>query len=393
MSSALMSNYGNPELEFERGQGCYLFTSEGERYLDLTMGIAVNCLGHCHPHLVAALQEQSTKIWHSSNLFRIPQTERLAKRLVEHTFADRVFFSNSGTEAVEAGFKMMRRYHYSRGDTERVRIIALSQSFHGRTLAPIAASANPLHTEGFLTGDPGFDQVPFGDIHALRGAITEKTAGIILEPIQGEGGIRLTPFDYLLQVRELCDEMGILLMFDEVQSGVGRSGFLYAYQASGIAPDLLASAKGLGGGFPIGACLVSERVSAPMVAGTHGSTFGGNPLATAVGNAVLDVITAPGFLRGAMETAAYLRAGLAALITRFPAVLEEQTGMGYMIGLKCVVSNADLLQALKERHLLAVKAGSNSIRLLPPLNMTRDEIDEALIALNGACEALSNKSA
>ncbi len=392
MSSALMSNYGNPELEFERGQGCYLFTPEGERYLDLTMGIAVNCLGHCHPHLVAALQEQSTKIWHSSNLFRIPQTERLAKRLVEHTFADRVFFSNSGTEAVEAGFKMMRRYHYSRGDTERVRIIALSQSFHGRTLAPIAASANPLHTEGFLTGDPGFDQVPFGDIHALRGAITEKTAGIILEPIQGEGGIRLTPFDYLLQVRELCDEMGILLMYDEVQSGVGRSGFLYAYQASGIAPDLLASAKGLGGGFPIGACLATERVSAPMVAGTHGSTFGGNPLATAVGNAVLDIITAPGFLRAAMETAAYLRAGLAASITRFPDVLAEQTGMGYMIGLKCVISNADLLQALKERHLLAVKAGSNSIRLLPPLNMTREEIDEALHALNGACEALSNKS-
>lgn len=392
MSSALMSNYGNPELEFERGQGCYLYTPEGERYLDFTMGIAVNCLGHCHPHLVAALQEQSTKIWHSSNLFRIPQTERLAKRLVELTFADRVFFSNSGTEAVEAGFKMMRRYHYSRGDTKRVRIIALSQSFHGRTLAPIAASANPLHTEGFLTGDTGFDQVPFGDIHALRAAITEQTAGVILEPIQGEGGIRLTPFDYLLQVRELCDEMGILLMFDEVQSGVGRSGYLYAYQASGIAPDLLASAKGLGGGFPIGACLATERVAAPMVAGTHGSTFGGNPLATAVGNAVLDIITAPGFLRSAMETAAYLRAGLAKAIVSFPDILAEQTGMGYMIGLKCVISNADLLSALKDRHLLAVKAGGNSIRFLPPLNMTREEIDEALLALNGACEALKAKS-
>ena len=392
MNSALMSNYGNPELEFERGQGCYLYTPEGERYLDFTMGIAVNCLGHCHPHLVAALQEQSTRIWHSSNLFRIPQTERLAKRLVELTFADKVFFSNSGTEAVEAGFKIMRRYHYSRGDKERVRIIALTQSFHGRTLAPIAASANPAHMEGFLVGDNGFDQVPFGDIHALRAAITDKTAGVILEPIQGEGGIRLTPFDYLLQVRELCDEMGILLMFDEVQSGVGRSGYLYAYQASGIVPDLLASAKGLGGGFPIGACLATEKVAAPMVAGTHGSTFGGNPLATAVGNAVLDVITAEGFLRSAMENAAYLRAGLHELITRFPAILSEVTGMGYMIGLKCVISNAELIRVLQQKRLLAVKAGGNSIRLLPPLNLSRDEIDEAVGILESACAQLTDNA-
>lgn len=393
MSSALMSNYGNPELEFERGQGCYLYTPEGDRYLDFTMGIAVNCLGHCHPHLVAALQEQSTRIWHSSNLFRIPQTERLAKRLVELTFADKVFFSNSGTEAVEAGFKIMRRYHYSRGNGERKRIIALSQSFHGRTLAPIAASANPVHMEGFLHGDPGFDQVPFGDIHALRAAITDQTAGIILEPIQGEGGIRLTPFEYLLQVRELCDEMGILLMFDEVQSGVGRSGYLYAYQASGIAPDILASAKGLGGGFPIGACLVTERVAAPMVAGTHGSTFGGNPLATAVANAVLDVITAEGFLRSAMENAAYLRTGLNRLITIFPEILSEVTGMGYMIGLKCVCSNADLIMTLQKKRLLAVKAGGNTIRLLPPLNLDRDEIDEALSILESACAEIKGTQA
>lgn len=389
MQSALMSNYGNPDLEFERGQGSYLYTPADERYLDFTMGIAVNCLGHCHPHLVAALQEQATKIWHSSNLFRIPQAEKLAQRLVDLSFADRVFFSNSGTEAVEAGFKMMRRYHYSRGDKKRVRIVALSQSFHGRTLAPIAASANPLHTEGFLTGDAGFDQVPFGDIHALRAAITDETAGVIIEPIQGEGGIRLTPFEYLLQVRELCDELGVLLMYDEVQSGVGRSGFLYAYEASGVAPDLLASAKGLGGGFPIGAVLASERVSAPMVAGSHGSTFGGNPLATAVGNAVLDILTAPGFLRSAMENAAYLRAGLARLITDYPGIFAEQSGMGYMIGLRCLVSNTDMLNALKERHFLAVKAGNNSIRLLPALNTSRAEIDEALAALEGACTALS----
>ncbi|MGB4248578.1 MAG: aspartate aminotransferase family protein [Pseudohongiellaceae bacterium] len=389
MTSALMSNYGNPELEFEHGKGCFLYTATGERYLDFTMGIAVNCLGHCHPHLVAALQQQAEKIWHSSNLFRIPQTERLAARLVELTFADRVFFSNSGTEAVEAGFKMMRRYHYSRGDTDRVRIIALTQSFHGRTLAPIAASANPLHCEGFLTGDPGFDQVQWGDIDALRAAITNKTAGVILEPIQGEGGIRVTPFDYLRKVRELCDEQGILLMFDEVQSGVGRSGHLYAYQASGVTPDLLASAKGLGGGFPIGACLSTERVAAPMVAGTHGSTFGGNPLATAVGNAVLDVIMAPGFLAESMERAAYLRAGLEKIIADFPLVVAEQTGLGFMVGLKCVIPNTDVITALKEARMLVVKAGANTIRLLPPLNISTTEIDLAVETMRGVCARLT----
>ncbi|OGT71112.1 MAG: acetylornithine transaminase [Gammaproteobacteria bacterium RIFCSPLOWO2_02_FULL_57_10] len=392
MTSALMSNYGNPELEFDHGKGCFLYTATGERYLDFTMGIAVNCLGHCHPHLVAALQQQAEKIWHSSNLFRIPQTERLAARLVELTFADRVFFSNSGTEAVEAGFKMMRRYHYSRGDTDRVRIIALTQSFHGRTLAPIAASANPLHCEGFLTGDPGFDQVQWGDIDALRAAITNKTAGVILEPIQGEGGIRVTPFDYLRKVRELCDEKGILLMFDEVQSGVGRSGHLYAYQASGVTPDLLASAKGLGGGFPIGACLSTERVAAPMVAGTHGSTFGGNPLATAVGNAVLDVIMAPGFLAESMERAAYLRAGLEKIIADFPLVVAEQTGLGFMVGLKCVIPNTDVIAALKEARMLVVKAGANTIRLLPPLNITTTEIDLAVETMRGVCARLTQSA-
>lgn len=384
-SSALMSNYGNPTLEFDRGKGCYVYTPEGEAYLDFTMGIAVNCLGHCHPHLVAALKAQAEKIWHTSNLFRIPQAEKLAKRLVELTFADKVFFSNSGTEAVEAGFKIMRRYHYSRGDKQRVRIIALTQSFHGRTLAPIAASANPLHSEGFLTGDPGFDQVPFGDIAALRAAINDSTAGVILEPVQGEGGIRVIPFDYLQQIRELCDEKGILLMFDEVQSGVGRSGFFYAYQASGVTPDLLASAKGLGGGFPIGACLVTQRVAAPMTAGTHGSTFGGNPLATAAGNAVLDILTGPGFFTGVRERAAYLKSGLAGIIATYPTILSEQTGMGFMIGVKCVVSNAEFSAALTNAHMLVVKAGANTLRLLPPLNVTIAELDEALRIIRNTC--------
>lgn len=393
MNSALMSNYGSPELEMERGQGAFLYTTAGEKYLDFTMGIAVNCLGHCHPALIAALQEQSTKIWHSSNLFRIPQAEKLARRLVDLTFADRVFFSNSGTEAVEAGFKIMRRYHYSRGEPQRVRIIALSQSFHGRTLAPIAASANPLHIEGFLSGDQGFDQVPFADISALQAAISDHTAGIILEPIQGEGGIRVTPFDYLQQVRDLCDKHGILLMYDEVQSGIGRSGHLYAYQASGVAPDILASAKGLGGGFPIGACLATERVTAPMVAGTHGSTFGGNPLATAVANAVLDIITAPGFLSASMKCAAVFRAELDKIITEYPQILVEQTGMGFMIGLKCSISNADFITALKNARMLAVKAGGNTVRLLPPLNVSSNEITEALDCIRSACAKLANADA
>lgn len=384
-TSALMSNYGNPELEFERGEGTYLYTSDGDVYLDFTSGIAVNCLGHCHPHLVAALQEQSTRIWHSSNLFRIPQTEKLARRLVELTFADRIFFSNSGTEAVEAGFKIMRRYHYSHGNRQRVRIIALSQSFHGRTLAPIAASANPLHSEGFLTGDPGFDQVPFGDIEALRAAIKDTTAGVILEPIQGEGGIRVASAEYLQQVRALCDQQGILLMYDEVQSGMGRSGYLYAHQASGVTPDLLASAKGLGGGFPIGACLVTERVAAPMVPGTHGSTFGGNPLATAVGNAVLDVMTAPGFFDSINHNSARLRSGLDDIIANYPGIISGHTGMGMMIGLQCVVANTEFAAALTKAHLLVVKAGGNSLRLLPPLNVSAQEVDEALSIIRSTC--------
>lgn len=389
MTSALMSNYGTPELEFDHGQGSYLFTTDNEAYLDFSSGIAVNCLGHCHPHLVKALQEQSHKIWHSSNLFRIPQTEKLAARLVNLTFADRVFFSNSGTEAVEAGFKMMRRYHYSRGDKQRVRIIALSQSFHGRTLAPIAASANPLHCEGFLTGDPGFDQVPFGDVEALRAAIGNETAGIILEPIQGEGGIRVVPFDYLRQIRELCDEKGILLMYDEVQSGVGRSGYLYAYQASGVVPDLLASAKGLGGGFPIGAVLASEKVAAPMVAGTHGSTFGGNPLATAVGNAVLDVVAEPSFLSQVSERSEQFRTALGALIAEFPNLIEKQTGMGLMLGVKCVISNLTLNSELTAAKLLTVKSGANSLRFLPPLNVSSEEIAQAITIIRSVCEKLS----
>lgn len=392
METALMANYGHPQLEFDHGRGCHLYTADGTRYLDFTMGIAVNSLGHCHPALIRALREQADRLWHCSNLFRIAPTEALASKLVAATFADRVFFSNSGTEAIEAGFKMMRRYHHDRGDTQRQRIIALTDSFHGRTLAPVAACMNPVHSKGFLAGDQGFDQVRYGDIEALRAAVTERTAGVVIEPVQGEGGIRVADPGYLAAIREICDEHHILLMFDEVQCGAGRCGSLYAYQQLGTAPDLLASAKGLGGGFPIGACLATERVAAPMVAGTHGSTFGGNPLATAVANAVMDEITAPGFLDTVGERAARLRAGLDALTARHPGVLKGHTGLGLMTGLQCVVPNTDLLDALLQRRMLGVKAGGNSLRLLPPLNVTEDEIDEALALLDQACTALSEQA-
>jgi acetylornithine/N-succinyldiaminopimelate aminotransferase len=389
MSSALMANYGHPELQFEHGKGVYLYTADQQRYLDFTAGIAVNCLGHCHPHLVQAIREQSERLWHTSNLFSNIPTERLAQRLVDLSFADRVFFANSGTEAVECGFKMMRRFHYHHGRKQRVRIISLTQSFHGRTLAPVAACLNPLHIEGFLVGDSGFDQVPFGDLDALKTAISEQTAGVILEPVQGEGGIRAVPADYLKAVRQLCDAHGILLMFDEVQSGMGRTGYLFAHEALGVTPDLLASAKGLGGGFPIGACLSTERVAEVMTAGTHGSTFGGNPLATAVGNAVVDIIATPEFLQQVQARSARLRAGLDVLIKKYPLLLAEHTGLGLMTGLRCVCSNADLIKAMHEQKLLAVKAGGNSVRLLPPLNITEAEVDEALELLDKACATLN----
>lgn len=388
LPSALMANYGHPELQFARGQGVYLYTADEQRYLDLTMGIAVNCLGHCHPHLVKTLQDQAARLWHTSNLFSIAPAERLARRLVELTFADRVFFSNSGTEAVECGFKMMRRYHYHHGRKQRVRIITLTESFHGRTLAPIAACRNPAHSEGFLVGDGGFDQVPFGDLDALRAALTPEVAGVILEPVQGEGGIRPVPLDYLRSVRQLCDEHGILLMFDEVQSGMGRTGHLFAYQGLGVEPDILASAKGLGGGFPIGACLSKEHVAEVMVAGSHGSTFGGNPLATAVGNAVLDVLTEPGFLDATQARAEQFRHGIDALAQRYPEIILGHTGLGLMIGIRCARPNGDLLNALMAQKVLAVKAGGNSIRLLPPLNISAAETDEALALLDKACAGM-----
>jgi acetylornithine/N-succinyldiaminopimelate aminotransferase len=378
MSSVLMQNYGTRELKFERGEGSYLFTKDGERYLDFGMGIAVNSLGHCNPKLVEVLSAQAKRLWHTSNLYNIDPGEQLAEKLVASTFADRVFFCNSGTEAIECGFKAIRRYFHSKGQGHRNRIISMTGAFHGRSLAAIASAANAAHCEGFLVGDPGFDQAEFGNIESLQAVITENTAAVILEPVQGEGGINVASHDYLKAVRELCDSHNILLMFDEVQCGIGRTGTLYAYQQLGVNPDILASAKGLGGGFPIGACLATEEVAAALVAGSHGSTFGGNPLATAVGNAVLEQLNDAAFLKNVSDLGSYLKSELQTLVERHPALLSEVRGLGLMIGLYCLTDAGELNARLQAHHLLVVKAGSNSIRLLPALNVSKLEIDSAL---------------
>lgn len=378
MNSALLPNYKNPVLEFDHGQGSYLHSSDGQRYLDFATGIAVNSLGHCHPKLVAALTEQANKVWHTSNLYRIAQSERLAQKLVEHSFADKVFFCNSGAEAVECGFKLIRRYYYTMEQPQRNRIVSMTGAFHGRTLATIAAAANPLHCDGFLVGDTGFDQAETEDIESLKRVVDERTAGIIIEPIQGESGIKVLPTDYLAAVRELCDQQDIVLMFDEVQCGVGRSGSLYAYQQLGVSPDVLASAKGLGGGFPVGACLSIEKLAATMTPGSHGSTFGGNPLAMAVANAVIDEICQADFLSELAANSEYFRRQLALLIESYPQLLKTVSGLGMMIGLHCHIDSMELIARLQEYKLLVVNAGGNSIRILPPLNVARVEIDEAL---------------
>jgi acetylornithine/N-succinyldiaminopimelate aminotransferase len=382
MSSALMQNYGVRELKFERGEGSYLFTKDGERYLDFGMGIAVNCLGHCNPKLINALTDQANRLWHTSNLYNIEPGEQLANKLVASTFADRLFFCNSGTEAIECGFKAIRRYFHSKDKGHKNRIVSMSGAFHGRSLAAIASAANPVHCEGFLVGDTGFDQAKFGDFESLLSAVTENTAGIIIEPIQGEGGINVAGIEYLKAVRELCDSHNILLMFDEVQCGIARTGTLYAYQQLDVDPDILATAKGLGGGFPIGACLATEEIASTLIPGTHGSTFGGNPLATAVGNAVMDTLNNADFLMNVKELGRYLKAELSILVERYPQLLSEVKGIGLMLGLYCVIDAGQLITRLQEHKLLVVKAGGNSVRLLPALNVSKKEIDSAIVIIS-----------
>ncbi len=385
MSDALMHTYARADLAFERGEGPYLYTADGRRFLDFASGIAVNALGHSHPHLVKTLQEQAGKLWHVSNLYEIPEGRRLAERLVANSFADQVFFCNSGAEAVEGALKLARRFHFSQGHPEKMRVISCSGSFHGRTLTTLSAAGNPKYLEGAGPVAEGFDQVPFGNMNELRNAIRPETAAILVEPIQGEGGIRAADLDYLRALRNVCDEYGLLLVLDEIQCGMGRTGKLFAHEWAGIEPDVMALAKGLGGGFPIGAILASEKAAGGMAPGVHGTTFGGNPLAMAVGNAVLDVMLEPDFLPQVERMGKLLRRRIEDLIARFPQVLAELRGAGLMLGLKSVVPNTEVVAKLRDEGLLTVGAAENVIRLLPPLIIDEQQVDEAVQAIERVC--------
>ncbi|WP_414474299.1 aspartate aminotransferase family protein [Microvirga sp. M2] len=388
MTSPLLPTYARAELSFEKGEGAWLYGRDGQRYLDFGAGIAVNALGHAHPHLVEALTLQASKLWHTSNLFQIPEGERLAARLVENTFADVVFFSNSGAEANEAAVKMARKYHHANGHPERFRIVTFEGAFHGRTLATIAAGGQAKYLEGFGPKVEGFDQVPLDDLDALKAAIGPETAALLIEPIQGEGGIRSVDAAYLKELRALCDRDGLLLIFDEIQTGVGRTGKLFAYEWTGVTPDIMSVAKGIGGGFPLGACLATREAAKGMTVGTHGTTFGGNPLAMAVGNAVLDVILAPGFLKEVERKGLLLKQRMAELKDRHPAVIAEVRGSGLMMGLRTVVPNTDFVAAARKQKIILIGAGDNVVRLLPPLIISDADISEAFDRLDAACAAM-----
>ena len=386
---ALWPNYNPPrDLVFTHGKGSELFSEQGDAYLDFLSGIAVTSFGHAHPHLISALNEQAGKIWHVSNLFRIPAAERLAQRLVDVSFADNVFFANSGAEAVEAGLKAMRSYHAANGNPQRTRIIGFNSSFHGRTIATVAVAGNKSHTQNFVPSDQGFDHIEWENSESLRNAINSSTAGVLLEPIQGEGGIRPVSKEYLTEVRKLCNEEGVLLMFDEVQCGVGRSGHFFAHQHYAVYPDVMALAKGLGGGFPIGACLTNKAVGKTMVVGTHGSTFGGNPLAAAVGNAVMDLLLEEGCLAGVTKKGEYLHNELSRLRGKHRKLIDSLHGLGLMIGIKCKIPNTELATALKKRGLLVGECGSNMVRLLPPLNIEHSHLEKAIATIDSVLEGM-----
>ncbi|MEI5668042.1 aspartate aminotransferase family protein [Bosea sp. CCNWLW174] len=387
-SSVLLPTYARAPIALERGEGAWAITADGTRYLDFGAGIAVNSLGHAHPHLVEALTAQAQRIWHTSNLYTMPEGEKLARRLCEATFAERVFFTNSGAEANECAIKMARKYHAAKGHPERFRVVTFEGAFHGRTLATIAAGGQQKYIDGFGPKVDGFDQVPFDDEAALKAAIGPETAALMIEPIQGEGGLRSVPMRVLKQLRELCDEHGLMLIFDEIQTGVGRTGKFFAYEHSGVAPDIMSIAKGIGGGFPMGACLATEEAASGMTLGTHGTTFGGNPLAMAVGNAVLDVILAPGFLDHVQKTALRLRQSLAQLKDQHPQVIEEIRGEGLMLGLKLKTPNTDFVAQARAAGLLVVAAGDNVVRLLPPLIIGESEVAEAVARLDKAAGAV-----
>lgn len=381
----VLPTYARADISFERGEGAWLITPTGERYLDFGAGVAVNALGHAHPKLIAALTEQAHKVWHVSNLYEVEGQKALAQKLIDLTFADTVFFANSGAEALEASIKMARKYHAASGHPERFELITFEGAFHGRTLATIAAGGQQKYLDGFGPATPGFVQVALNDIAAVKAALTDATAGFLIEPVQGEGGIREASKEFIRQLRALADEHGLLLIFDEVQSGVGRTGHLYAYQDLGIEPDILATAKGLGGGFPVGACLATAEAAKGMTPGTHGSTFGGNPLAMAVGKAVLDEVSQPSFLENVRRVSGRLSQGLTMIADEYPGVIESVRGRGLMLGLKCIVPNTDIQKALMGKGLLTVAAGDNVVRLLPPLIITEDEAADAVSRIEAVC--------
>ncbi len=386
--SVLVPTYARAPVAFERGEGPWAITADGTRYLDFGAGIAVNALGHAHPHLVKTLTEQAGKIWHTSNLYGAPDGERLARRLCEATFAERVFFTNSGAEANECAIKMARKYHAAKGHPERYRIITFEGAFHGRTLATIAAGGQQKYIDGFGPKVDGFDQVAFDDEKALRAAITPETAALMIEPIQGEGGLRSVPARFLKLLRDLCNEHGLMLIFDEIQTGVGRTGKFFAHEQYGVTPDIMSIAKGIGGGFPMGACLATEEAASGMTLGTHGTTFGGNPLAMAVGNAVLDVVLAPGFIENVGQIALRLKQSLAELKDKHPDVIAEIRGEGLMLGLKLHTLNTDFVNEARAHGLLVVGAGDNVVRLLPPLIITEADVAEAFSRLDKTASAV-----
>ncbi|MDQ1901167.1 aspartate aminotransferase family protein [Paracoccus sp. WLY502] len=387
MISHVLPTYNRAPIAFEKGEGAWAIATDGTRYLDLGSGIAVNVLGHANPDLVAALTEQAGKIWHVSNLYQIPQQERLADLLVEHTFADTAFITNSGTEAAELAIKMIRKYWHDQGQ-DRIEILTFEGAFHGRSTGAIAASGAEKMVKGFGPLMPGFRTLPWGDLDALKAAISDKTAAVMLEPVQGEGGIRPLPDADLRQIRALCDKHGALLVLDEVQCGMGRTGRLFAHEYAGITPDIMMVAKGIGGGFPLGAVLATEKAAAGMVAGTHGSTYGGNPLACAVGARVMEIVADDAFLAEVNRKAALFRQRLEGLVAAHPDVFESVRGQGLMLGLKCKVAPTDVVKAGYAQHLLTVPAADNTLRLLPPLNISDDEITEAVARLDRAAASL-----
>ena len=389
MTSHLLPTYARINLAFERGEGAWLIATNGDRYLDFASGVAVNALGHAHPRLVAALAEQAQKVWHVSNLYQIPEAERVAQRLCDASFADVVFFCNSGAEAMECAIKMVRKYQSANGAPERYRVITFEGAFHGRTLATLAAGGQKKYLDGFGPVVDGFDQVPFSDLEATKRAVTAETAAILIEPIMGEGGVRVVAPAFLRALRELCDQNGLLLVFDEVQTGMGRTGELFAYQRACVAPDVMALAKALGGGFPVGACLATREAAKGMTTGTHGSTFGGNPLAMSVANAVLDVMLEPGFLDRVRQTGLLFKQRLAQIKDSYPSLIAEVRGEGLLVGLRATVPVAELVTALRDEKMITVPSGDNVVRLLPPLIVSEQEIGEAIARLDRACARLN----